>query len=97
MKMGWKELGSYELESFQVFFPASLEIQEELLKARFKVPYDKEKGFATPIPVVTAFKTGRKLRRYRKIKQNGNFIEIGPERALLKLLINEKGFLKNGI
>ncbi|WP_324736602.1 PhoI [Thermococcus sp. SY098] len=99
MKMGWHELGSYELESFQVFFPASLEIQEELLKAGFKVPYDKEKGFATPIPVVAAFKTGRKLRKDkllkgRKIKENGNFAEISPERALLKLLINEKGFLK---
>ncbi|NJE07829.1 PhoI [Thermococcus sp. M39] len=99
--MVWKELGSYELESFQVFFPASLEIQEELLKAGFKVPYDKEKDFATPIPVVAAFKTGRKLRKDKllkgkKIKENGNFVEISPEKALLKLLINEKGFLKLG-
>lgn len=99
MKMGWEELGSYELESFQVFFPASLEIQEELLKAGFKVPYDKEKGIATPIPVVVAFKTARKLRKDRllkgrKIGEDSNFVEIGSEKVLLKLLINEKGFLK---
>ncbi len=32
-----------EIERMQIFFPASLEIQEELLKAGFKVPYDQKK------------------------------------------------------
>ncbi len=57
-----------ELERLQAFFPASLEIQEELLKAGFKVPYDKESGRKTPIPVVVSSRVDRRLRRDRLLK-----------------------------
>lgn len=41
-------IGTYNIESLQIYFPASLEIQEELIRAGFKVPKP------TPIPIVYA-------------------------------------------
>jgi hypothetical protein len=42
------EIGTYDIESLQVYFPASLELQEELLRAGFKVPKP------TPLPIIYA-------------------------------------------
>ncbi|NJE11437.1 PhoI [Thermococcus sp. MAR1] len=82
----------------QVFFPASLEIQEELLKAGFRVPYDKESGRKTPIPVVVSSREGRRIRRSRLLKakdfeSDGKFAVVPDERALLELEPTDKGFL----
>jgi len=88
----------FELLRMNAFFPASLEIQEELLKAGFKVPYDKESGRRTPVPVVVASKKARRVRAARILMagrqlSDGKFTEIPGERALLELDITEKGFL----
>ncbi|NJE05284.1 PhoI [Thermococcus sp. M36] len=87
-----------ELERMQVFFPASLEIQEELLKAGFKVPYDKESGRKTPVPVVVSSRAERRLRRDRLLKANdfesdGKFALVLGERATLEMEPTERGFL----
>ncbi|WP_099209217.1 PhoI [Thermococcus henrietii] len=88
----------FELKGMNVFFPASLEIQEELLKAGFKVPYDKETGRRTPIPVVSSSMDGRKLRRGRLLKAGdfetkSKFAVIPEERAFIELEVTEKDFL----
>lgn len=87
-----------ELLRSQVFFPASLEIQEELLKAGFKVPYDKESGRKTPVPVVVSSSEPRKIRESRLLKareyeNDGKFALLPEERAVLELDVTEKGFL----
>lgn len=86
------------VESMQVFFPASLEIQEELLKAGFKVPYDKESRTRTPIPVVSSFSSSRVVRKGRILKarefeENERYCILPEEKAGMELLINEKGFV----
>ncbi|WP_148883337.1 PhoI [Thermococcus aciditolerans] len=88
----------FEMKRMQAFFPASLEIQEELLKAGFKVPYDKENGRKTPVPVVVSSGMERKLRRNRLLKardfeSDGKFALVPGERALLELELTERGFL----
>ncbi|ASJ05990.1 PhoI [Thermococcus pacificus] len=87
-----------ELERMQTFFPASLEIQEELLKAGFKVPYDKETGRKTPVPVVVSSREERKLRRNRLLKakdfkSDGKFALVPGERTIMEMELTEKGFL----
>ncbi|ASJ07756.1 PhoI [Thermococcus siculi] len=87
-----------ELERMQVFFPASLEIQEELLKAGFKVPYDKETGRKTPVPVVVSSRGERRLRGNRLLKagdfeSDGKFALVPSERAILGVEPTERGFL----
>ena len=87
-----------ELERMQVFFSASLEIQEELLKAGFKVPYDRESGRKTPVPVVVSSKAERRLRKGRLLKardfeSDGKFVLVPGERALMEIELTEKGFL----
>lgn len=87
-----------ELLRSQVFFPASLEIQEELLKAGFKVPYDKESGRKTPVPVVVSSREHRKIRESRLLKArdyegDGKFALLPEERAVIELDVTEKGFL----
>jgi len=87
-----------EMERMQVFFPASLEIQEELLKAGFKVPYDKETGRKTPVPVVVSSRAERRLRRDRLLKagdfeSDGKFALMPRERAVMEIDVTEKGFL----
>ena len=87
-----------ELKRMQVFFPASLEIQEELLKAGFNVPYDKESGRKTPVPVVVSSREERKLRRNRLLKaedfeSDGKFALVPGERAIMEMELTEKGFL----
>ncbi|ASJ13206.1 hypothetical protein [Thermococcus thioreducens] len=87
-----------ELERMGVFFPASLEIQEELLKAGFKVPYDKGSGRKTPIPVVVSSREGRRIRRSRLLKakdfeSDGKFALVQGERTLMELELTERGFL----
>ncbi|NJD98386.1 PhoI [Thermococcus sp. LS1] len=87
-----------ELERMQVFFPASLEIQEELLKAGFKVPYDKETGRKTPVPVVVSSREGRKLRKDRLLKasdfeEDGKFAFVPGGRALVDVEATDRGFL----
>ncbi|NPA47964.1 MAG: PhoI [Thermococci archaeon] len=87
-----------DVERMQVFFPASLEIQEELLKAGFKVPYDKESGRKAPIPVVASYSGGRTIRRERllraeKYDDDGRYVRIGRERTILKVDINDRGFV----
>ncbi|ASJ05257.1 PhoI [Thermococcus barossii] len=82
----------------QVFFPASLEIQEELLKAGFKVPHDRESGKKTPIPVVVSSRGERRVRRGRLLKardfkSDGKFAVVPGERAYLQLEPTERGFL----
>ena len=88
----------FELSRMNLYFPGSLELQEELLKAGFRVPYDKESGVRTPIPVVTSSKEPRRVRASRilgAVKVNGDekFAEIPAERAFLELDLTEKGFL----
>lgn len=41
-------VGTYDIESLQIYFPASLELQEELISAGFKVPKP------TPLPIIYA-------------------------------------------
>ncbi|AFL95527.1 hypothetical protein CL1_1328 [Thermococcus cleftensis] len=87
-----------ELRRAQVFFPASLEIQEELLKAGFKVPYDRESGKKTPIPVVVSSREERRVRRGRLLKArdfegDGKFTVVPGERSSLELELTERGFL----
>jgi hypothetical protein len=41
-------IGTYAIESLQIYFPASLELQEELIRAGFKVPKP------TPLPMIYA-------------------------------------------
>ena len=41
-------IGTYDVETLQIYFPASLELQEELIKAGFKVPKP------TPLPIIYA-------------------------------------------
>ncbi len=86
------------LERMQVFFPASLEIQEELLKAGFRVPYDRESKIKTPIPVVSSFLEGRSIRKERllrasKAEENGKYIKLPEEKAGMEISVNEKGFV----
>ncbi|ASJ02169.1 PhoI [Thermococcus profundus] len=87
-----------ELERMGIFFPASLEIQEELLKAGFKVPYDKETGRKTPIPVVVSSRGERRLRMNRLLKatdfeSDGKFALVPGERAIIEIEPTERGFL----
>jgi len=87
-----------ELERMQAFFPASLEVQEELLKAGFRVPYDRESGRKTPVPVVVSSKAERRLRRDRLLKakdfeSDGKFALVPGERAIMEIEPTEKGFL----
>lgn len=87
-----------ELRRMQVFFPASLEVQEELLKAGFKVPYDKESGRKTPIPVVMGSREERRIRRSRLLKagdfeSDGKFVTLPGERTFLEVELTERGFL----
>ncbi|WP_010479164.1 hypothetical protein [Thermococcus zilligii] len=87
-----------ELKGMQAFFPASLEIQEELLKAGFKVPHDKETGRKTPVPVVVSSRGGKKLREDRLLKAkdfegDGKFTVVPGERATMEMELTEKGFL----
>lgn len=87
-----------ELGRMQTFFPASLEIQEELLKAGFKVPYDKESGRKMPVPVVVSSREERRLRRDRLLKakdfeSDGKFALVPGERAIMAMELTEKGFL----
>ena len=82
----------------QVFFPASLEIQEELLKAGFRVPYDKESGRKTPIPVVVSSREERRIRRSRLLKardfeSDGKFAMISGEKTSIEFELTERGFL----
>ena len=97
INLKWEELGVYKLESAQIFFPASLEIQEELLKAGFKVPYDKNSGVKTPIPVISAFSHGKEIRARNLLgseNHSGNDIMVLPEEdAFLKVLLNGGGYL----
>ena len=88
----------FELAKMNVFFPASLEIQEELLKAGLKVPYDKETGKKTPVPVVSSSREGRKLRRERLLKAGDfevrdKFAVIPGETSTIEFDVTEKGFL----
>ncbi|NJE29854.1 PhoI [Thermococcus sp. 18S1] len=87
-----------EMRRMQVFFPASLEIQEELLKAGFRVPYDKESGRKTPIPVVVGSREERRIRRSRLLKagdfeSDGKFAMLPGERTFLDMELTERGFL----
>ncbi|WP_297498492.1 PhoI [Thermococcus sp.] len=87
-----------EVGRVQVFFPASLEIQEELLKAGFKVLYDRETGRKTPVPVAVSSRKGRRLRRDRPLKaenfeSDGKFAKVPGERATMEIEPTEKGFL----
>ncbi len=87
-----------ELRRMQAFFPASLEIQEELLEAGFKVPYDKESGRKTLVPVVVSSREERRLRRNRVLKakdfeSDGKFALVPGERAIMEIEPAEKGFL----
>ncbi|MEM2913652.1 MAG: PhoI [Candidatus Bathyarchaeia archaeon] len=41
-------IGTYDIESLQIYFPASLELQEELINAGFRVPKP------TPLPIIYA-------------------------------------------
>jgi len=41
-------IGTYEVETLQIYFPASLELQEELIRAGFSVPKP------TPLPIIYA-------------------------------------------
>ena len=87
-----------ELNTMRIFFPASLEIQEELLKAGFKVPYDKESGRKTPVPVVVSSREERRLRRERLLRakdfeSDGKFIAVPGERATIEMELTERGFL----
>jgi len=88
----------FELLRMNVFFPASLEIQEELLKAGFKVPYDKGNGKRTPVPVVSSSLLGKRLRASRLLKaknhkSDGKFATLPRERSTLEFEVTEKGFL----
>lgn len=42
----------FPVDSLQIYFPASLEIQKELIDAGFKVPSDKSGKIKTPIPII---------------------------------------------
>ena len=39
-------VGEYELETLQIYFPCSMELQEELIRNGYKVPIE------TPIPII---------------------------------------------
>ncbi len=85
-----------EMRRMNAFFPASLEIQEELLKAGFKVPYDRESGRKTPVPVVVSSMEERRIRRNRLLKardfeSDGKFAAVPGERALLEMEPTERG------
>ena len=87
-----------EVERMQVFFPASLEIQEELLKAGFKVPYDKESGKKTPVPIVASYRNGKvikrgKLLKAKKYEEDGKYLRIGREKTTMNIDVNDRGFM----
>lgn len=42
----------YVVDSLQIYFPASLEIQEELLSYGFQVPQSPNKKVMTPVPII---------------------------------------------
>ena len=42
----------YPIDTLQIYFPASLELQEELISKGFKVPMDRYKKVKTPIPII---------------------------------------------
>ncbi len=43
-----------EVESFQIYFAASLELQEELISHKYNVPRSKDGKIKTPIPIIYA-------------------------------------------
>jgi len=45
---------SFEVDSLQIYFAASLEIQEELIASGFQVPAGKYKEIETPVPIIYA-------------------------------------------
>jgi len=42
----------YPVDSLQIYFPCSLELQEELIRYGFQVPASKDKRIKTPIPII---------------------------------------------
>ncbi|MEM2619367.1 MAG: hypothetical protein QW356_07820 [Candidatus Hadarchaeales archaeon] len=45
-------LKEFPVDTLQIYFPCSLELQEELIKKGFKVPADISKKILTPIPII---------------------------------------------
>lgn len=45
-------LERFEVDSFQAYFAASLELQEELMSHGFKVPKSEDQRIKTPIPII---------------------------------------------
>jgi len=47
-----KWIRRFPVDSLQIYFPSSLEIQNELIKNGFNVPADKSRKIKTPIPLI---------------------------------------------
>lgn len=47
-----KILKKYPLDSVQIYFSSSLELQQELLNHGFKVPFSSDRKIKTPIPII---------------------------------------------
>jgi len=47
-----KWIEKYPLDTLQIYFAGSLEIQDELIRAGYKVPADKTGKIKTPIPII---------------------------------------------
>jgi len=45
-------LVKFPVDTLQIYFPCSLELQDELIKKGFKVPGDKSRKIKTPIPLI---------------------------------------------
>ncbi|MDF2956583.1 MAG: hypothetical protein OD814_000205 [Candidatus Alkanophagales archaeon MCA70_species_1] len=49
---GIKWVVKFPVDTLQIYFPCSLELQDELIKRGFKVPGDKSRKIKTPIPLI---------------------------------------------
>lgn len=47
-----KWIARFPIDTLQIYFPCSLELQEELINKGFKVPADEERKIKTPIPLI---------------------------------------------
>ncbi|BAA29672.1 hypothetical protein [Pyrococcus horikoshii] len=86
------KVGRYLVDSLQIYFPASLEIQEELINNGFYVPRSPDRKVSMPIPIVYSDFGGRVISIERLIPPE--WLEISPEQLGWEetYLENKRGF-----
>ena len=76
----------FSVDTLQIYFPASLEIQEELINHGFKIPANESGKIKTPIPLIYA-----NSRRWLKDEEPITIERLIPPEWLKNLLTTLDG------